>query len=181
MMSYFDRALTSWGRILKRQQLNIPIKLRLVSRNTTPSPDISRKYNCLVMPYNPLNNRFQKTIGNHPVHSEYTRGALGCTLPPVWLVSNTVYLIYFLIRKLSYIPPAVANLAVQSFCSQRTQPYSPSARCNVHTQRIPTSEVNQIHPSGPLHIINSSMATAYCTLCRQRYKTYFDVFSSMFL
>ena len=33
---------------------------------------------------------------------EYSRGALPCTLPPVWLVSRTVYLIYFLIGNLSY-------------------------------------------------------------------------------
>ena len=35
---------------------------------------------------------------------ENTRVALGCTLPPVWLVPTSVYLIIFLIGKLSYSP-----------------------------------------------------------------------------
>ena len=35
---------------------------------------------------------------------EYTRVALGCTLPPVWLVPTGVYLIKFLIGNLSYSP-----------------------------------------------------------------------------
>ena len=35
---------------------------------------------------------------------EYTGVALGCTLPPVWLVPTGVYLIKFLIGTLSYSP-----------------------------------------------------------------------------
>ena len=35
-------------------------------------------------------------------HIEYTRVALGCILPPVWLVPTGVYLIKFLIGNLSY-------------------------------------------------------------------------------
>ena len=35
---------------------------------------------------------------------EYTRVALGCTLPPVWPMPTGVYLIKFLIGNLSYSP-----------------------------------------------------------------------------
>ena len=42
---------------------------------------------------------------------EYTRVALGCTLPPVWL---ELYLIKFLIRNLSYSPCSEPSRTVLS-------------------------------------------------------------------
>ena len=43
---------------------------------------------------------------------EYTRVALGCTLPPEWLVPTGVYLIKFLIGNLSYSPSSEPSSTV---------------------------------------------------------------------
>ena len=53
-----------------------------------------------------LNSGKQKARSFHIYGNiiEYTRVALGCTLPPVWLVPPGVYLIKFLIGNLSYSP-----------------------------------------------------------------------------
>ena len=50
-------------------------------------------------------------FNNAIMHIEYSRVALPCTLPPVWL--HGVYLIYFLIGNLSYIPCSEPSRSVR--------------------------------------------------------------------
>ena len=62
---------------------------------------------------------YKSTHGGHLLEVinsiEYRRVALGCTLPPVWLVPAGVYLIKFLIGNRSYSSCIEPSHTVQSF------------------------------------------------------------------
>ena len=90
---------------------------------------------------------------NHRVvHYCECRRALGCTLPPEWLVSSTVYLIYYLIGNLSYTSSSEPSLTVllldvmyTTDPHQRSAPYYNSSMFSTFPSYNPRQVDNFVH------------------------------------